>query len=72
MQVTQQVFVTEECVKGAHNKFEDESNLRREVERALGSAKEEKNQLAKKLKTSEHERQSALAGLKNAETQAED
>jgi len=34
--------------------------------------KEEKTQLTEKLKTSEHERLSALAGLKTAEAQAED
>ena len=72
MQVTQQVFVAKECVKSAHNKFEVESNFWHKVERALGSAKEEKNQLAKKLKTSEHEHQRSLAGLKNTESQAED
>ena len=42
MQVTQQVFVTEECIRNAHNKFEAESNFRREVEKAFGSVKEEK------------------------------
>ena len=42
MQVTQQVFMAEECVRSAHNKFEAESNFRREVERALRSAKKEK------------------------------
>ena len=64
--------MAKECVRGAHNKFEAKSNLRREVEWALGSTKEEKNQLTEKLKKSKHECQSALAGLKNAETQAED
>ena len=69
MQVTQQVFVAEECVRSAHNKFEAESNFRREVEKTLGSVKEEKSQLATKLKTSKQGRQSALAGLKTAEDQ---
>ena len=72
MQVTQQVFVVEECIRNAHNKFEAESNFQRKVEKALGSVKEEKSQLAEKLKTSEHERQSALVGLKTIEAQAED
>ena len=58
--------MAEECVRSAHNKFEAESNFRREVEKALGSVKEEKTQLAEKLKTSEHERQSALARLKTS------
>ena len=70
MQVTQQVFVAEECVKSAYNKFEAESNFRREVEKTLRSVKEEKSQLAEKLKTSEHYRQSALAGLKTTEAEA--
>ena len=43
MQVTQQVFVAEECVRGAHNKLKAESNFRREVEKTLGSVKEEKS-----------------------------
>ena len=72
MQVTQQVYVAEECVRNAHNKFEAESHSRREVEKALGIVKEEKTQLAEKLKTFEHERLSALVGLKTVETQAED
>ena len=72
MQVTQQVYVAEECVRNAHNKFEAESHSQREVEKALGIVKEEKTQLAKKLKTSEHKRLSALARLKTAKTQAED
>ena len=53
MQVTQQVFMVEECVRNAHNKLEAESNFRCEVEKMLGSIKEEKSQLAEKLKTSE-------------------
>ena len=64
--------MTEECVRNAHNKFEAESYSRREVEKALGTVKEEKTQLAKKLKTSEHKRLSALARLKTAKTQVED
>ena len=72
MQVTQQVYVAEECIRNAHNKFEAESYSQREVEKALGTVKEEKTQLAKKLKTSEHECLSTLAWLKTAETQAKD
>ena len=49
MQVTQQVFMAKECVRGAHNKFEAESNLQHKVERAIRSTREEKNQLAEKL-----------------------
>ena len=42
MQVTQQVFVVEECIKSAHNKIEAESNFRHKVEKTLGSVKKEK------------------------------
>ena len=72
MQVTQQVYVAEECVRNAHNKFEAESHSWHEVEKVLEIVKEEKTQLTKKLKTFEHERLSALVGLKTVETQAED
>ena len=64
--------MAEEWVRNAHNKFEAESHSRREVKKVLGIVKEEKTQLAEKLKTSEHERLSALVGLKIAETQVED
>ena len=65
--VTQQVYVTEECVKNAHNKFEAKSNFRRDVEKAFGAAKEEKAKLVERLKISDHERSSALVGLKTVE-----
>ena len=45
-----------EWVQNANNKFEAESHSRHEVEKALGTLKEEKTQLAEKLKVSEHER----------------
>ena len=67
MQVTHQVFVVEECVRNAHNKFDAKSNFRCEVKKVLGSIKEEKTQLAEKLKTSELKRLSIVAGLKTAE-----
>ena len=64
--------MAEECVRSTHNKFEAESNFRCSMEKVLVSVKKEKSQLAEKLKTSEHESQSTLAGLKTAKTQAED
>ena len=67
MQVTQEVYVAEECVWSVDNKFEAESHSQCEVEKALGTLKEEKTQLVEKLKVSEHERQSVVAGLKTAE-----
>ena len=72
MQVTQQVYVIEEWVWNAHNKFKVESLSRREVEKALGTLNEEKMQLARKLKVSEHERLNAVVGLKTAKAQTED
>ena len=70
IQVTQQVYVVEEWVRNANSRFDAESQSRRDVEKALGAIKEEKMQLVKKLKVSKHERNSALARLKNAEAQA--
>ena len=64
--------MVEEWIRNAYNKFEAESHSRLEVKKALGAMKEEKTQLAKKLKTLEHERSSAKAGLKIVEAQVED
>ena len=61
--------MAEECGRSAYNKLEAEFNFRREVEKTLGSVKEEKSQLTEKFKTSEQGRQSAHAGLKIAEDQ---
>ena len=72
MQVTQQVYVAEEWVRNAHNKAEAESHSRREVEKALEALKEKHMAMGNKLKEVDKERMSALAGLKNAEIQAED
>ena len=72
MQVTQQVYVAEEWVRSANNKFDAESQSQRKVEKALGTANHEKTQLAEKIKAAKSARQSAEAGLKNAKAQAED
>ena len=64
--------MVEEWVRNANSRFNAESQSRRDVEKALGAIKEEKTQLAEKLKVLEHERNSALVGLKNAEAQAKD
>ena len=72
MQVTQQVYVAEEWVRSANNKFDAESQSQRKVEKALGTANHEKTQLAEKLKAAKSARQSAEAGLKNAKAQVED
>ena len=72
MQVIQQVYVADNWVRNANNKFEAEAQTRRDVEKALGTTNHEKTQLAKKLKAAESACQSAEIGLKNAEAQAED
>ena len=72
MQVTQQVYVAEDWVQNAHNKFDAEAQSRREVEKAHGTANHEKTQLAEKLKAAESARQSVEAGLKTIEAQVED
>ena len=59
-------------MRTAHNKFDAEAQTRHDVEKALGTANYEKMQLAEKLKVIESARQSAEAGLKTAEAQAED
>ena len=72
MQVTQQVYVADEWVRSAHNKFNAKSQSWCKVEKALGIANHEKTQLVEKLKVAESARQSAKARLKNAEAQVED
>ena len=51
---------------------EAEAQSRAEVEKTVGSLKQENLELAEKFKEAEKGRKSALAGLKNAETQAKD
>ena len=72
MQVTQQVYVTEDWVRSATNSLNAEIQNRHDVEKALDVANHEKTQLAEKLKAAENGRKSAEAGLKSAEAQAED
>ena len=72
MQVTQQVYVAEDWVWNAHNKFDAEAQSRHEVEKALGTTNHEKTQLAEKFKAAESARQSAKARLKAIEAQAKD
>ena len=72
MQVTQQVYVVDDWVRTAYNKFDAEAVTRRDVEKALYTANHKKTQLAEKHKAAQSVRQSVEAGLKTAETQAED
>ena len=59
-------------MRNAHNKFDAKSQSRREVEKALSTINHEKTQQAGKLKAVESAHQSAEAGLKITEVQAED
>ena len=72
MQVTQQVYVAEDWVRNAHNKFDAEAQSLREVEKSLNTTNHEKKLLAEKLKAAECAHQSAEAGLKIAKAQVED
>ena len=72
MQVTQQVYVAKDSVRNANNKLDVETQTRRDVEKAFGTANHKKRQLVEKLKAAESAHQSVEAGLKNVEAQAED
>ena len=67
MQVTQQVYVAEDWVRNAHNKFDAEAQSQREFEKALDTTNHEKMQLVEKLEAAKSVCQSAEAGLKTAE-----
>ena len=71
-QITQQVFVAEEYCRNNRNLVEAEAQSRAEVEKSVGSLKQENFELSEKFKEAEKGRKSAEAGLKNAETQAKD
>ena len=64
MQVTQQIYVAEEWVKNTRDKVTVEVQSRLEVEKAVGSLKQEKAGLFEKLKEAIQARNSAEAGLK--------
>ncbi|XP_050278232.1 uncharacterized protein LOC126719754 [Quercus robur] len=66
------VFVAEEYCRDNRKLAEAEAQSRAEVEKSVGSLKQENFELMEKFKESEKARKSALAGLKNAETQAKD
>ena len=62
----------EEWVKDVWYDVKNEVHLRLETKKALGAAKEENKELLSKLIAKARERKSTKAGLKNAQTQAED
>ena len=66
------MFVAEEYCRNNRKLAEAEALSHAEVEKSLGSLKQEQFELSKKLKEVEKNRRSTEAGLKNAESQAED
>ena len=64
--------MAEEYCRSNRSIAEAEAQSRAEVEKTAGSLKQENLELAKKFKEAEKGRKSALAGLKNVETQAKD
>ena len=66
------MFVAEEYCRNNRNLADVEALSRAEMEKALGSLKQENYELSEKFKEAKKGRRSAEAGLKNAESQAED
>ena len=66
------MFVAEEYCHNNRKLAEVEALSRVEVEKSVGSLKQENYELSEKFKEAEKGRKSAEAGLKNAETQAKD
>ena len=64
--------MAEDWVRSATNSLNTEIQNRHIVEKALGMGNHEKTQLVEKLKVAKNGRKSSKAGLKSAETQAED
>ena len=64
--------MAEEFCRSNRSLAEAEVQSRTEVEKTVGSLKQEIFELMEKFKESEKQHKSAEAGLKNAETQAED
>ena len=64
--------MAEEYCRNNRNLAEAKAQSRAEVEKSVGSLKQENLELAEKFKESEKARKSTLAGLKNSETQVED
>ena len=64
--------MAEEYCRNNRNLAEAEAQSRAEAEKSLGYLKQENFELSKKFKEAEKGRKSALAGLKNTETQAKD
>ena len=64
--------MAEEWVKDARNEAKVEAHSQSKIEKTLGNLKENQANLSKQLKEAIRARDSADAGLKNAEKQADD
>ena len=64
--------MAEEYCRNNRKLADVEALSRTEVEKALGTLKQQQFELSEKLKEAEKNHKSAEAGLKNAESQAED
>ena len=65
MQVTQQIFVTEEWAKKARKDLNSEAQSRLAAEKAAGALRLEKDRLVSDVKEAQKGRANAEAGLKN-------
>ncbi|XP_030940213.1 protein WEAK CHLOROPLAST MOVEMENT UNDER BLUE LIGHT 1-like [Quercus lobata] len=70
--ITQQVFVAEEDCRNNRKLADVKALSRAEVEKALGTLKQEQFELSEKLKEAEKNRRNTEASLKNTESQAKD
>ena len=66
------MFVAEEYCRNNRNLAKAEAQSRAEVEKSVGSLKQENFELSEKFKEAEKGRKSVEARLKSAKTQAED
>ena len=71
MQITQQVYITEEWVKNSHDEVKAKAHSHLEVEKAFEALKEKHSQLSEKFKELDKARLSAEAGLKTMERKME-
>ena len=71
-QVTQQIFIVEECAKKSREDLNTEVQSRLAAEKATGVLRLEKDHLNKEIKEALKARDSAEAGLKTTTKQAED
>ena len=67
MQITQQIYVTEDWVKNARSKAKVAFDARSEVEVELGALKESQAKMSEQLKEAVRARDSSEASLKTTE-----